>query len=61
MLPPGVEPEESVLLFSGSPGSPEQPGLCANSLGNKQAEPKQGPQVDRGSVPSVFGESALKK
>lgn len=61
VLPSGVGLEENVLLFSGSPGSPEHPGLCANSLRNRHAERKQGPQMDRGSIPSVFGESALKK
>ena len=61
VLPSRVEPEQSLLLFSGrclpTPGSPEHPGffLCVLVLlGTNTQNPtyKQGPRVDRDPIPS---------
>ena len=58
VLPSEVEPEQSVLLFSGrclpAPGSPEHPGVyfVPVLLGTNTQNPTQGPRVDRDPIPS---------
>ena len=62
VLPSGVEPQQSVLLFSGrclpDPGPPEHPGVyfVLVLLGTNTQNPtyKQGPWVDRDPIPSCL-------